>query len=169
MTTSVVVACSGVPVSTLNYWVQRDLVSPSVVPAGVQRAPRFWSARDLVVVRVIKALRDSGCSLQKVREARSQLEGRSEEDLASAVLVYDGSDIGIFDPDGARLALLKSGQGVFVEVLQVIAVPIKPWLDQANAKAKLTDISKYLERARLRQISERTRRTRTEIVVRKRG
>jgi DNA-binding transcriptional MerR regulator len=157
---------AGVPATTIAHWVKNDLVEASLVPGGVQRAPQFWSPRDLLVVRVIKALRDAGCPMEEIRKASQRLRTSTDQDLASSVLCYDGRRIVITDPDDARSMVVSSGQGIFTEALSLTVVPIKPWLEHAHASAQVMDISAYAARHAARERAKKQRRTTTTAVIR---
>src|SRR5436309_919552 len=59
----------GISYQQLDYWARTGLVTPSVRKAGGSGTQRLYSFRDLVQLRVIKKLLDTGISLQKVRRA----------------------------------------------------------------------------------------------------
>ncbi|SDY71355.1 MerR family transcriptional regulator [Herbiconiux ginsengi] len=148
--TAAVLACSGVPASTLNYWVSKGLCEPSVMPGRGQRSPRYWSARDLVTVRAIKALREAGCPLQIVSRVKALLLTEWDTEIASSVLFYDGNDVVLIDFD--RQAVLsvvrETGQGIFVEAMQMMTFPIRRWLDEADALLKPIDLDDVRSRER---------------------
>ncbi len=163
LTTAQVAACARVPVTTLNYWVSHGVVAPTLVPPSGQRSPRFWSVQDVVIVRAVKALRDAGCSLQKVSKVRALLEARHDLDLAAAVLIYDGRDVALVDDlhSAAVGVLAATGQGMFVEVLQFFAMPLRPWYDEATRSSTLVDVGEYRRRNKARARAKAERATDT--------
>ncbi|MGH2740703.1 MAG: MerR family transcriptional regulator [Actinomycetota bacterium] len=101
----------------LRYWDQSGLVTPSVQQTGGRPGvPRLFSFRDLVALKVIKSLLDSGMSLQRVRRALDYLrkEAKLEGHLAELKLVTDGKSIfKIARRQGEILDALRQGQLAF--------------------------------------------------------
>ena len=56
----------GVSQRCLEYWDERGLVRPSIRKAKGKGTERRYSYEDLVALSVLKRLRDTGLSLQKV-------------------------------------------------------------------------------------------------------
>jgi DNA-binding transcriptional MerR regulator len=84
-------AAAGITYRQLEYWARTGLVEPSALAAN---APgRLYSFRDILMLRVIKRLRDTGVSLQQIRPAVSHLRARSIVDLAGLVLMGDGISV----------------------------------------------------------------------------
>jgi DNA-binding transcriptional MerR regulator len=112
--------------STLNYWVKTGLVKPTAAPGRGQRFTRHWSVEDALLVRVVKALRDAGCPLPKVRQAKAAVSARWAEDLTQQVLYWDGGDIIALRPWGDVESLLRHpGQ----QLLHLVALPVGEWRD----------------------------------------
>ena len=59
----------GITYRQLDYWARTDLVRPSVMDANGSGTQRLYSFQDLVTLRVIKSLLDTGIALQRVRVA----------------------------------------------------------------------------------------------------
>lgn len=101
----------------LRYWDQIGLVRPSVQSTGGRPGvKRLYSFRDLVALKVVKALLDGGMSLQKVRKAYDYLrkKARLEQHLAEIKLITDGQSIfRIARGDGEILDALRQGQMSF--------------------------------------------------------
>ena len=57
----------------LDYWARTELVTPSIRDASGSGTQRLYSFQDLVTLRVIKNLLDTGVSLQRVRVAVEHL------------------------------------------------------------------------------------------------
>jgi DNA-binding transcriptional MerR regulator len=97
--------------SQLDSWARAGLVQPRPAPDG----PRY-GFRDLIALRVVAALLDSGLSLARVRRAVRHLTD-SGEDLAGLRLLTDGDRVWACRSDGETLDVLRSGQLVlFVDV-----------------------------------------------------
>jgi len=63
----------GISYRQLDYWARTDLVRPSVEDAKGSGSRRRYSYTDLLELRVIKSLLDSGLKLESVREVFSYL------------------------------------------------------------------------------------------------
>lgn len=146
--TPAVLRLTGVPASTLDYWVAKELVAPSLHPSTGRRATRWWSLEDVIVIRTIKALREAGCPMQTLRRARAVLEAAGLESTTPAVLVWDGHDLLSFDRWGeARSEFRHPGQGVF----HVVAIPLPEWRSEAErAIATEMDLGRRKELAAAR-------------------
>jgi DNA-binding transcriptional MerR regulator len=130
--TPMVCRLAGMRPATLDYWARTGLVTPSVRGSAGRRVPRLWSVRDATVVRALKALRDAGCSLQRLRKARKVLETGWSSAAADTVLYWDGHDVLAVMPRGELLSTIGApGQLVF----HVVALPIGPWADEGRTRA----------------------------------
>jgi DNA-binding transcriptional MerR regulator len=148
-----IVRLAGVADSTLNYWIKEDLCGPSLVGSSGQRYTRFWSVKDLVVVRAIKALREAGCSLAKVREARRLLVA-TDADLDSSVLFWNGHDVLRLDTEGNIISLLEShGQQAFAaSVVHFLTLPVSVWVRDADESARSISVASIEERRARRRV-----------------
>ena len=101
----------------LRYWDQIGLVRPTVQQTGGRPGVRrLYSFRDLVALKVVKALLDGGMSLQRVRRAYEYLRKKAglEEHLAEVKLITDGQSIfRVAKNDGEILDALRQGQMAF--------------------------------------------------------
>ena len=104
----------GITYRQLDYWARTGLVNPSIREAGGSGTQRLYSFRDLLVLKLIKQLLDTGVSLQQIRKAVDYLrEGGSESDLTGITLMSDGHRIYACTTPGEVFDLLQRGQGVF--------------------------------------------------------
>lgn len=101
----------------LRYWDQIGLVRPTVQSTGGRPGVRrLYGFRDLVALKVVKALLDGGMSLQRVRRAYEYLRKKAglEEHLAEVKLITDGRSIfRVAKDDGEILDALRQGQMSF--------------------------------------------------------
>lgn len=106
----------GITYRQLDYWARTELVVPSIRQAKGSGTQRLYSFEDLVELRVIKRLLDAGVSLQRVREAVSELRrmGRSVGDVT---LIADDETVYALDDEAQVIDLLRRGQGVFAIAL----------------------------------------------------
>ncbi len=104
---------AGVTYRQLDYWARTGLIEPSIRSAAGSGSQRLYSFADVVTVRVIKRLLDTGVSLQNVRIAVDHLRARGRADLATLTLVCDGVSVYECTTDEEIVDLLRGGQGVF--------------------------------------------------------
>jgi DNA-binding transcriptional MerR regulator len=101
----------GITYRQLDYWARTDLLNPSISEAHGSGSQRRYSYSDLVQLKVIKRLLDSGVSLQAARRAIECLRS-SGDDLASANLVIDDRRSVLARSGEEIIDLLKGGQTV---------------------------------------------------------
>jgi DNA-binding transcriptional MerR regulator len=108
-------ACSaaGITYRQLDYWARTGLVVPSVRPAAGSGSQRLYSFRDILVLKVVKRLLDTGVSLQNIRAAIEHLRSRGVSDLAQITLISDGATVYECTSADEVVDLLAGGQGVF--------------------------------------------------------
>jgi len=101
----------GITYRQLDYWARTGLLHPSISQAKGSGSQRVYSYSDLLQLKVIKRLLDSGVSLQAARRAIECLRS-SGEDLASANLVIDDRRSVLAHTGEEIIDLLKGGQTV---------------------------------------------------------
>jgi DNA-binding transcriptional MerR regulator len=108
-------ACTaaGITYRQLDYWARTALVEPSVRAAQGSGSQRLYSFRDILVLKVVKRLLDTGISLQQIRAAVKHLRDRGTEDLAQVTLMSDGVSVYECTSADEVVDLLQGGQGVF--------------------------------------------------------
>jgi DNA-binding transcriptional MerR regulator len=108
-------ACSaaGITYRQLDYWARTDLVVPSVRSASGSGTQRLYSFKDILVLKVVKRLLDTGVSLQNIRTAVEHLRARGVDDLARITLLSDGTTVYECTSSEEVVDLLRGGQGVF--------------------------------------------------------
>ena len=112
---------TGCTPSQLRYWDNVRLVQPSIQRTGGRPGVRRkYSFRDLVILRVVRSLKDNGMSLQRIRRAWSYLD-RNGVDPRDVKLVTDGVSIfRIAHDDDELLDALREGQLAFFVALDEI-------------------------------------------------
>lgn len=132
---------TGVPPSTLNYWVATGVVTPSLRGPAGRRATHWWTLSDLIAVRAVKALRDAGCPLQTLRRAQEVIEGSWNETIGDSVLHWDGVDLLRMGEFGDVESMVRHpGQGV----LHLVAVPVGQWRTDLADLAEEVDVERLL-------------------------
>jgi len=110
--TSAAAAC-GITYRQLDYWDRTGLVQPTVRGAAGSGSQRLYSFRDILVLKLVKRLLDTGVSLQQIRVAVEQLRVSGIDDLARITLMSDGSRVYLCTTQDEVIDLLGRGQGVF--------------------------------------------------------
>ncbi|MCT1607869.1 MerR family transcriptional regulator [Nesterenkonia massiliensis] len=106
-------AAAGITYRQLDYWARTKLVEPSLRNAAGSGSARLYSFRDILVLKVVKRLLDTGVSLQQIRAAIEHLRERGVEDLAQITLMSDGASVYECTSSDEVIDLVQGGQGVF--------------------------------------------------------
>jgi len=106
-------AAAGITYRQLDYWARTGLVEPSVRPASGSGSQRLYGFRDILVLRVVKRLLDTGISLQQIRSAVTYLREHGAGDVARITLMSDGVSVYACTSPDEVVDLLQGGQGVF--------------------------------------------------------
>ena len=104
---------AGITYRQLDYWARTGIVEPSVRGAGGSGTQRLYGFRDILVLKVVKRLLDTGVSLQQIRAAIAHLRDRGVEDLAQITLMSDGASVYECTSADEVIDLVQGGQGVF--------------------------------------------------------
>lgn len=106
-------AAAGITYRQLDYWARTGLVEPTVRGAKGSGSQRLYSFTDILVLKVVKRLLDTGVSLHNIRVAIDHLRSRGTEDLAGVTLFSDGASVYECTSPEEIVDLLQGGQGVF--------------------------------------------------------
>ncbi len=106
-------AAAGITYRQLDYWARTGLVEPSVRAAHGSGSQRLYSFRDILVLKVVKRLLDTGISLQQIRAAVQHLRDHGSDHLAEVTLMSDGVSVYECTSADEVVDLLQGGQGVF--------------------------------------------------------
>ncbi|WP_317633412.1 MerR family transcriptional regulator [Streptomyces sp. SCSIO ZS0520] len=124
-------AAAGITYRQLDYWARTALVEPTVRPAYGSGTQRLYSFRDVVVLKIVKRLLDTGVSLQNIRSTIQHLRERGFRDLERMTLMSDGATVyECTSPDEVH-DLLQGGQGIFGIAVGVV------WRDVESALSQL--------------------------------
>jgi DNA-binding transcriptional MerR regulator len=104
---------AGITYRQLDYWARTGLVEPSVQSAAGSGSQRLYGFRDILVLKIVKRLLDTGVSLQNIRSAVEHLRSRGVADLERMTLMSDGASIYECNSADDIVDLLQGGQGVF--------------------------------------------------------
>jgi DNA-binding transcriptional MerR regulator len=123
----------GISYRQLDYWARTGLVTPSIREAGGSGTQRLYSFQDLVQLRVIKKLLDTGISLQNIRKAVIYIRENLGTEPTTITLMSDGARIYACESEEEIIDLVKKGQGVFAIALD------KVWDDLSTSLGRRKD------------------------------
>ncbi|MDN5636258.1 MAG: MerR family transcriptional regulator [Brevibacterium sp.] len=103
----------GISYRRLDYWARTDLVTPSIRNATGSGSQRLYSFRDILVLKIVKRLLDTGVGLASIRTAVDHLRSRGVQDLSQITLMSDGASVFECTSPDEVVDLLQGGQGVF--------------------------------------------------------
>ncbi len=126
----------GITYRQLDYWARTGLVTPSVREAGGSGTQRLYSFNDILQLRLIKRLEDTGASLQKIRTALSNLGEVLQVAPEGATLVSDGATIYAIESADQIVDLLRKGQGVFAIDLDQVRSELQDEVRKAERAAR---------------------------------
>lgn len=104
---------AGITYRQLDYWARTNLVEPSIQDATGSGSKRLYSFRDVLVLKLVKRLLETGISLQQIRIAVEQLHDAGITDLAQTTLMSDGASVYLCTSNDEVIDLVQRGQGVF--------------------------------------------------------
>lgn len=110
---AVAARAAGISYRQLDYWARTQLVEPTVRGAAGSGSQRLYSFRDILVLKLVKRLLDTGISLQQIRVAVEQLREAGIYDLAQTTLMSDGASVYLCTSNDEVIDLVSRGQGVF--------------------------------------------------------
>jgi DNA-binding transcriptional MerR regulator len=126
----------GITYRQLDYWARTELVTPSVREAGGSGTQRLYSFQDLIRLRLIKSLLDTGVSLQQIRKAIEYLRDNEANELTGITLMSDGHRIYACTSPGEVMDVLQRGQGVFGIALDRVRAELEGTLRTTASQAK---------------------------------
>lgn len=120
---------AGITYRQLDYWARTGLLTPSLQEAQGSGTQRLYSFTDVVQLRIIKRILDTGMNLKKVRMAVEWLRREMEKgnDLSGMTLMSDGVSIFAVGSPREMIDVLERGQAVF-------AIAIQPVVDQLTGE-----------------------------------
>ncbi|WP_446428752.1 MerR family transcriptional regulator [Leucobacter sp. 1207-22] len=110
---AVAARAAGITYRQLDYWARTGLVEPTVRSAKGSGSQRLYGFRDILVLKLVKRLLDTGISLQQIRTAVEQLHEAGVHDLSQTTLMSDGASVYLCTSSDEVIDLVSQGQGVF--------------------------------------------------------
>jgi len=123
-------AAAGITYRQLDYWARTGLVEPSIRPAAGSGTQRLYGFRDIIALKIVKRLLDTGVSLQNIRIAVGYLRARGEDDLAGVTLMSDGASVYECTSPTEVFDLVQGGQGVFGIAVDAVCREVEGTLRQ---------------------------------------
>jgi DNA-binding transcriptional MerR regulator len=124
-------AAAGITYRQLDYWARTGLVQPSVRPASGSGSQRLYGFRDVLVLKIVKRLLDTGVSLQSIRTAVRALRSADLSELSEMTLMSDGAAVYRCASPDELAELLRGGRGLFGIAVGAV------WADVESALAHL--------------------------------
>jgi DNA-binding transcriptional MerR regulator len=134
-------AAAGITYRQLDYWARTGLVEPSVRSAAGSGSQRLYGFRDILVLKVVKRLLDTGISLQQIRAAVLHLRERGSADLAEVTLMSDGVSVYECTSPDEVVDLLQGGQGVFGIALGRVWQEVEGTLAELPSESSAGDLT----------------------------
>ena len=125
-------ACAAAEITyrQLDYWARTGLVEASVRPAPDSGTMRLYSYYDILKLKIVKRLLDTGLSLQQVRQAVEYLSEGRGDDLAGIILIGEGANIYKATSTKDVIDIVGSGQGFFGISIDSVMREVKTVLAQ---------------------------------------
>ncbi len=127
-------AATGITYRQLDYWARTGLVEPSVRPAYGSGTQRLYGFSDVVVLKIVKRLLDTGVSLQNIRTAVQHLRSVGPGELARMTLMSDGATVYECTSPDEVVQLLQGGQGIFGIAVGVVWRDVESALSQMHGE-----------------------------------
>ena len=138
-------AAAGISYRQLDYWARTGLVLPTVRDANGSGTQRLYGFRDILVLKIVKRLLDTGVSLQNIRSAVDHLRERGSDDLANMTLISDGASVYECTSDDEVIDLVRGGQGVFGIAIGRVWQEVEGSLSQLPAEKPEAETGEYLD------------------------
>jgi DNA-binding transcriptional MerR regulator len=133
---------TGVSARQLRWWEKQRLIKPGGLPSRKSGETRRYTLQDLTCIIIIKALRDRGVSLQKIRNSVDRIKGAGVQHPLSQLRVACLANRVVFKRGDNYLEV--SGQTVIQETLE----KIRPELRRRGISEQEVEIANrhYLEK-----------------------
>lgn len=129
-----VATVTGVSYRRLDHWTSRGLVAASIREADGPGSQRRYSAEDVVRVKVVGALRDSGLPLKRITRVLGALDALGEP-LRDQTVVTDGDEVRVCGSTDQLMHLVLSGRALTVLALAPLTADIRHRLQGLNGAA----------------------------------
>jgi DNA-binding transcriptional MerR regulator len=131
----------GITYRQLDYWTTTGLVTPSVRDAEGSGSQRLYSFDDIVQLRIIKSLLDTGVSLQRIRTAIEFVRERGLS-LRHITLLSDGQTVYALDDQREIIDLIAKGQGVFAIAVDPVYAELEAEITRLPAERAFPPVNR---------------------------
>ncbi len=140
--TNIVSARTGVSARQLRWWENQGLIKPGALLGRKSGQTRRYTLQDLICVIMIKALRDRGVSLQRIRKSVDRIKDTGVQNPLSQLRVACLANRVVFKKDTNYLEI--SGQAIIQETLE----KIRPELRRRGISEQEVEVAnrQYLEK-----------------------
>lgn len=140
--TNKVTDMTGVSARQLRWWEAQRLIKPGALPGRKAGQTRRYTLQDLICIIMVKALRDRGVSLQKIRKSVDRIKDTGVQNPLSQLRVACLANRVLFKKGTNYLEI--SGQTVIQETLE----KIRPELQRRGISDKEVEVANrdYLEK-----------------------
>ncbi len=121
--TNIVSARTGVSARQLRWWENQGLIKPGALLGRKSGQTRRYTLQDLICVIMIKALRDRGVSLQRIRKSVDRIKDTGVQNPLSQLRVACLANRVVFKKDTNYLEI--SGQAIIQETLEKISPELR--------------------------------------------
>ncbi len=125
---------AGISYRQLDYWARTGLVEPSLSATYGSNSRRLYSFLDILALRVIKRLLDTGISLSQIRAATRHLYECKATDFARLTLMSDGKNVYGCTSLDEIVDLLANDRGVFGIAVSQVWIEIESTLSKLPAE-----------------------------------
>src|SRR4051794_14815466 len=136
---AVAARAAGISYRQLDYWARTQLVEPTIRGAAGSGSQRLYGFRDILVLKLVKRLLDTGISLQQIRTAVNQLREAGVSDLAQTTLMSDGASVYLCTSNDEVIDLVSRGQGVFGIAVGKVLREVESSLVELDTQAEAMD------------------------------
>lgn len=143
---AVAATVAGITYRQLDYWARTGLVTPTVRTATGSGSQRLYGFHDILVLKLVKRLLDTGISLQQIRAAVQRLHDTGINDLTGVTLMSDGASVYLCTSNDEVIDLVHQGQGVFGIAVGKVIHEVEDNLQALGAEE--TGIDELAERRR---------------------
>lgn len=150
---TVAAKAAGITYRQLDYWARTALVEPTVRSASGSGSQRLYGFRDILVLKLVKRLLDTGISLQQIRIAVEQLRKSGVTDLAETTLMSDGASVYLCTSNDEVIDLVSQGQGVFGIAVGRVLREVEASLVEIDVQGSDPEDELAVRRATRKQVS----------------
>lgn len=130
----------GITYRQLDHWARIGLLKPSLRAASGSGSRRLYGYTDLLELKVIKALREAGITLDKIKEIFNFVRHQLQSSAEVAHIVINGNGVTVLSGGQLVEVLNRPGQGVFnVLPMEPIVRELRENIAKVQPEIPITD------------------------------